>query len=506
MDSTYFPTIISFTPTLATTGVTTTPSLVARFNLDLDSDQINNHLNDHVLLVPETGGATIPLVLSSYNNFTLSLTPSGALTPNETYQITFLRTIKSSTGRSMTNNRSFVFLVDSYDIEQVTLLEPADSTAVAVPSFSWEVVTAGEAVEYTLELDVNTSFTTVATKGWTTTTSGTAVELGVELPLRAPYFWRVRAESVTGSTVGPWSDARSFFYGSFLTSTVDTRQVYTTTEVAQLLYDPLPDPPSHLATWPDLTFQFSKDLATGSVTASTVTFTSRSVDGFPTALESPVAHTLTVTHDTITITPELAKPLENTRYTVNFLRGITDIDGRALTPASYTLTATYRPHYVGIDVIHSGFGSLLVDLPDDVIHFHIFRNSLEVNRYFLYYDQRFAGGPTQQTVRNFIMPVALATYPMEKWVEYETVGQLLTLKMRDVLQNAGKMQRLADYTEQTSAEIIKAYRTAIDDAFREARARKAEWARHWAKPESALYGNFGGAIYDTVMTGHRRGL
>ena len=506
MDTTYFPTIISFTPTLATSGVTTTPSLVARFNLELDQDQILNHLNDHVLLIPETGGATIPLVLSSYTNSTLSLAPSGALTPNETYQITFLRTLRSATGRGMQNNRSFVFLVDTYDIGQVVLSEPADSTAVAVPTFSWNTLTAGEAIEYRLELDVNTSFTTVATKGWSTVTSGTAVELGVELPLRTPYFWRVRAESVSGDAVGPWSEARSFFYGSFLTSTVDTRQVYTTSEIAQLLYDPLPDPPSHLAEWPQLSFQFSKDLTTGTITSSTVKFTARSVDGYPNALEIPVDHTLSVSGGTITLVPELSRPLENTRYTISFLRGITDIEGRALEPQTYTLTGTYRPHYVGIDVIHSGFGTLLLDVPDDVIHFHIFRNSLEVNRYFLYYDQRFAGGPTQQTVRQFVMPASTGTYPMEKYVEHQTVGQLLTLKMRDVLQNAGKMQRLADYTEQTSAELIKAYRTAIEDAFREAMARKAEWARHWAKPESGLYGNFGGPIYDVVMEGHRRGL
>lgn len=503
MERSNFPSIISFSPNLAVTGVTTTPSLIAKFNMEMEETQFSS-LTSLVMLIAESDQSAIPLSFVSYGRKVLELAPTDPLTPNETYQITFNRGIRSIEGRGLQTNFQYVFQVNTYSIDQIELVTPADSTSVSVPNFYWNAVTATTgSVQYKIEIDVNSSFTTVGTRGWTTTTTQVSAALGVELPTRTAYYWRVRAEVVSGA-VGPWSDPRSFFYGSFLTASDDTRQVYQQTEPTKILYSGLPDQPSNLSAWPDMTFVFTRALSSGA--ASLITLTRRSVDGWPNDRETAVAATIAVSGTTLVITPT-DTILQNNRYTVTIPSTVTDTNGTPLgVPIKLTFTSTYSPHYCGVDVIQANLGMLLSEVSDDIIHFHIFRCSLDVNRDFLFWGSRVMGGPTEQMVRLMSMPGTMPTYAMEKWVEAKATMHLLTFEMMRVLKDAGKMQRLADYMEQTGADVIREFRALTQRAEQEANIWFPQWSKHWAVPDTSGLGTNRMPRVDRTMDPYRRGL
>jgi hypothetical protein len=514
MDRSYFPSIISFTPTLATTGVTTLPDLVAKFNMEVEATQFTDHLSEVVLLVSESSQEAIPLTYVSYLNKALTVQPASALTPGEAYQVTLSRNIVSVDGRGMGANRLYVFTVNSYDIPQVDLLTPADSTAVSDLTFTWSGVTwsGTGSIQYHVQLDVNTSFTTVATQGWETTTPLLTATVGTVLTTRIPYFWRVRAEEVSGTTVGPWSEARPLYYGSFLNASADSRQTYEQTEITRVDTSGLPDPDgpegylSNQSAYPSLSFTFTRDLASATVTPSTVTLTRHYVDGYPDAVRRAVPFTLTVSGADVTVTPQ--QPIVgNCKYTLTFSKTIEDILGAPLVKdIVYYWTSGYRPFYCQPDVIRADFGYLLIDVPDDLINFHIFRTSLDVNRDFLFYASRWMGGPSQALVRELTLPATIPTYAMEKYVEFKASERLLTAVLMGVLKDAGRMQRLADYSEQTNEGIVKEFRELIKTKSQEAAMWHSQWSRHWAHPVAGGFGTTSQPVFDSKMSRFRRDI
>jgi len=466
--TTYYPTVVGYEPNLDTENVDTRPVISVRFSVDLDPSEINTNegLARFVILTDESSETSVPVEYVSYSSCILSFQPSGYLTEGGSYQVTILRGIPSFDGRTMQFNRTFTFTVAANDVPQVTLLSPGDKTSHStVPAFRWSpiVYDTEYTVQYRIQVDTTTGFTTFDESGWTTLTTETSGLPDTALTQSLSYFWRVRAEIVSGDVTleGDWSEVRTFYLGTALQPSPSVQQTYVESVPFQVDTASIEYGLSNQTSFPSLVFTFTA--AVDSSTAGAVSFVRASVDGYPSSATTAVGGTVAVDGTTISIVPS-ESIIANTRYTVTFTTALTDTSGNAL-PQTYKMmfTSYYSPLYVGADVLRATFGGLLIDYPDDLLNFYAFRTSLDLNRFTL--SER---NPSEDSVRT---AVVIIEYAMERWVEHKTAERMITMKYYELLETADSMRRLGDFTEQRGARVLGELEAA--------RKREAAEAQYW---------------------------
>jgi hypothetical protein len=451
--SRFLPSLKSFSPTLSHTDVPVLPEIVARFSTEIDTSQVllDNDLNSVVLLISEDTARAYPVSFISYSDKTLKFAPQSNLVSGETYIVTILGSLRSPEGREMGVNRSWPFTVGDTEVPTVSLVAPADLTAYSdVPTLEWEAATVSTGtVNYLVELDETPQFLDPL---WDTTTSQTYADIGIALPTKRTYWWRVATSVTIGSedpVYGPPSDIWAFYLGSSISASPETQatSVSISTTTLQLVDSGFEDGDTNLLSWPDLTLTFSEEISSGSITSGSIYLRRESVDGWPTSDYFRVPADIVLDGDTITLTPsEVIR--NNTRYTL-VVKNLKDINDNSISFEMY-FTGRYKPLYTSVMVLRADFGELLANVSDDFINFHIYKASLDVNRYYIrwYHSTVWVNGPTEEAVRNFTF---IPTYDMQRWVEIEAIIRILGGILGTKITTSGKKRRLADFDIEESA-------------------------------------------------------
>ena len=137
---------------------------------------------------------------------------------------------------------------------------------------------------------------------------------------------------------------------------------------------------------------------------------------------------------------------------------------------------------MGSNVLRANFGRFLINVPEDLLNFHIYRVSLDVNRHWILYYNPLIGGPTEEQVRS---QVFLLSYAMERWVEHESAARILTMRYYELLDRVDTMKKLGDYTEEHGYHILKDIEDEIKRQKQLATAWISEFSRHRARVRSA---------------------
>jgi hypothetical protein len=492
----FFPAPINIEPNILTDFVSVRPTIMVQFNIELLVDLINSDqkLNQQVILVEESTDTTVPVSFIGYAQKILTFQPAQDLNPGSTYQVTILSTIQSEEGRQASANRSFVFLVSQSNIPGVTLLEPSNFTSTStVPIFSWEgvnVATTGSTgtLLYRVELDSTIAFKSTSSVGWTTLTSATSAIPGVQLAPSNHYFWRARAEFYTasGSGAGQWSTPFVWYYGTFLQPSPSTRQSYPSAVTFSLLDNSgFQNGLSNQLAFPSMIYTFSGSIDPNTVTSDTVYMSRESVDGWPTSARFLVSLNLTVQGNSLVITTS-DQIIPNSRYNLTISNTVADINGNNLVaPISVYFTSRYTPLYMGANVLRANFGKFIINTPEDLLNFHIFRVSLDVNRNWILYYNPLIGGPTEEQVR---AQVFLLSYAMERWVEHESAARILNVRFYELLDVADSMKRLGDYQEEHGRNLLRQLEEEILQQKKLATQWIAEFSRHRARIRSTRVG------------------
>jgi hypothetical protein len=489
----FFPAPVYMEPNILTTYVGTEPLIAIKFNIDLMVSQINSNegLNSQIILVEENTDTTIPVNFVDYQNQTLTFTPSQPLNPGSSYQVTILSTIQSSQGRQARANRSFVFIVSQSEIPQTVLLEPANYTSTStVGPFQWASVSVAStggtgSLLYRVELDRTVAFQSISSVGWSTLTAASSAMPGVYLTPGQHYFWRVRAEyyTDTGSGAGEWSTPFVWYYGTFLQPSPSTEQTYPLAVPFQISgWIGGESGLSNQSSFPPIIISFSSPVDATTVNSSTVLVTRESVDGWPDSSRTVVTSSVSVSGSLMYI--NIGDGIvTNSRYVIWLNPPLADIYGNQLTAQwSAYFTSRYSPMYLGISVLRANFGRFLINVPDDILNFQIYRVSLDVNRNWILYYNPLIGGPTETQVRGQVFIVG---YAMERWVEHESAVRVLTTRYYELLESVDQRRRLGDYEESQSSNLLKQLSDEIANQRKLATAWLAEFSRHRARVRTA---------------------
>jgi hypothetical protein len=225
-------------------------------------------------------------------------------------------------------------------------------------------------------------------------------------------------------------------------------------------------------------FTFSNPLDPSTVNADTVYMTREAVDGWPSTDKTLVSLNLSVSGKVLLITTtDHQRP--NSRYTLYITSDVHDAYGNPLDPPiTRYFTSKYTPMYMGSSVLRANFARFLVDVPEDLLNFHIFRVSLDVNRHWILYYNPLVGGPSEDQVRG---QTFILSYAMERWVEYETGARILLMRYYELLERVDSMKRLADYTEEHGYHILHDLQDEIKRQTALATQWVAEFSRHRAR-------------------------
>jgi hypothetical protein len=494
--ATYVPAIRQFAPTQADQNVPSSPQISARFSTDINQALVDtdDSLNQYVILLEEVSGVRYPVSYLSYDQQTLTFVPQSPLRAGYRYMVTILGTIPSPAGRTMGRDRSWVFQVSTANLSPVVLVSPSDMVSVAqTPTFEWEPAagtapTGTSVLLYNVEVDVTPEFASVGAYGWSTQTSGTTATPSAPLASGTTFWWRVTAGyvPVTGDTAwGPVSDYNSFYLGTFVVPDRGSR-VILPPQGFDLCHSSIANGSTNLQAWPPLVFDFTGQIDPTSVTSGSVFLIRRQVDDEPQTYPTPVNISCTVNGNTLTVVPT-DQLFNNGRYTI-YIEGLKSLAGDWSRDIKFYFTSWYFPLYVGVATVRSQFGRYLESYSDDFINFHIFRVSLDVNRYWIRaFNPGVLGGPPEQMVRGQMFTL---TWAMERWTEIESCYRILKQVYLDRLTDAGRMQKLGDYAQQTESRLLDSLQTELKRLQQEANLWVAEFSRKRARVRTGRKSEF----------------
>lgn len=370
-------TIISTTPSANQYNISCSPTILVEFSVDVAEDSV---VQERILVTRLSDKTILNIdnisVVNSVVSFTIvpdqDPTPMEELLQDSPYQVTILAGIESVLGDTTALNYSWVFYTGtSTQLTKPSISTPSTNSYVETLSFSWNTIT--DTVSYTLEISTDRIFSnpTVYTIYAPETTFVPEEDLAI-----GTYFARVRAEGVT---VSSWSDIIVFSYQV----TVDTNS----------------DPAIPGDLWISIINSFrllsvSPEHSSANKDISKVVFTfSNTLPAkedimWPVVESSPLygitLGTISGTWDreTDTTISYSASFDDNTTYTITFDNLFADSNDRLLDePIIYWFTTKLTPLYAYPRQLRtSKIGKLITNIPDDVLYYHLYRASMEVNR------------------------------------------------------------------------------------------------------------------------------
>jgi len=498
LSSAFIPTILTYSPTTASTGVGTLPNIDITFSRDMDTAQFtaSETLNTLFSLVELSTDASYDLSYSNYDSdsFILTLVPATALIPGETYQVLARQTIQSSTGRTLPRNYTWDFTVNGSTLGMPTLIFPQNETIhSAMPTLSWSSVAS--ASSYDLVISTTPRFST-AVLSVNVPTSTTYSPNSSAFTVNTEYFWRVRAAAAT--TTGAWSTGiTSFYYGAFTPTAYDSRLTTPYEGLFGVIAVTPPDGTTNLAAWPTMLVSFSNSIVASSATSSTVYLYYEPSDGDPAVLPGYLNGGITIASSSIVFTPS-GDISENMRYTLNIV-SIQSSNGTQLDSLYQVyFTGKYNPLYADVLSIRAMCGLFVATFTDDLINTHIHQASIDCNR-----TQDLASDTTLTTLKTSISNV---TYDMIRYVRAKAAFSLLQLRYFEMLEEADTRKTLGDFTVDIGAgsitelgKLLTKYGAEVerlenvirdDRVLPEVGTRSSQWNRDERLSDTSLAGLF----------------
>jgi hypothetical protein len=513
------PTILYMEPSLSTDSVDTLPTIMLVFSTDMKPSSVNNSIavNTGLTLLPDGSDTGITVDFISYSNRRLRFKPTTSLSPGIYRVIVEAKAngFVNLTGRPLSTTKSFAFSVGGTPIqlEEIIPVSPSNGGVVtSLPTLRIYAPTVPSTGSTVVEFEVSDApyFTTLTWNG-SITTSGSgyyASNLNPSLFLSdRTYYWRARLKNSVQA--GAWTDVQNFYFGSELQVFADSRRNIPDPPEFQLvnylesdLYD--------LIAWPSLVFTFTNPVATSGASgwtfdSSLLQFTEVDVNGGHSA---SVAGSWTVLSATgIQFLPTDVMPKANTRYTIKIPdNALYSVSGDALEYFEVYFTGKYTPLYAVPLQLRAIFGSLVSDVSDDLLAYHLYRASLEANwRNTLL---------TNVTLDPLFYPLTPKTaqleyqtmddyYTVHLWVMYEAMIQILQLKLYEFVPSADGKLEIADYAETiSSANILKFLTDQIKWLRQKQKEYEAFFSRRMAKPRAGLKASrFGMAVEDIFDRG-----
>lgn len=438
--------------------VPTLPQITVRFNQPLRVDAVNTDtgINQYVILVRMDTDQPVPVTFTSWtgSSRTLAFTPAAELAPGATYQVTIRKEVPSSSGRSMTMDRTWAFQTGLTTLGQVALREPGDSTAfVQPPVLSWNPV---DAEDVTYEVQLSTDWQFGADPLWATevtpeNSGPISVEIGAVLNSQCAYYWRVRA--VTAAVCGAWSDVRAFWIGDANQTEPSTIQSYHP-ESDFVVQDLFPDGlPGNLAEWPRLGAIFSQAIDPDSIYVQLMV-SPMETDNW-TSVEAEAS--LNEAGNVLTVTPS-GEIAQNSRYQLLLGPGIRSYAGEYIAPLTTAFLGPIQPFYGSVSEVRSLMRGVVVDYTDGEITRYLWHGSLDIHRLLRSaYDLRL---PTLDDLVQYTPDNEF--WHLHQYVNYYAAVEILQGYYQDVLADAGQRTDLGNVSIQVDTRVLEAIQARIN--------------------------------------------
>lgn len=449
--------LINVSPDGSERVVTSAPNITLTWSNSIKTEQFSTEslLQSFVILNNLSTGARIGLSYVGYDPDTRTVTlTAGSLESGQNYQILVKKGIRDIHGRAHPIDRTWEFTMASTGLTAPLIITPVDKGVTSVaPNFSWSNL----GTNYHILIDNNPSFNSPLVDE---VINDDNYNPSVVYEFDTTYFWKVRA--ITGSASGDWSDTKSFYLSSTPTAHP------TTSNTPQIFYlqssgiNGLYEPNTNLLAWPNISFNFSDDLADlvdlNALIHKVSVLPRNDLDATPQAVSGEWG----VTGSTLSFTP-LEDIETNTRYVLSFTPKNTS--GKTLEKYQTFFTGKYTPYYTDLMSVKALLGREAAMHSDDLLNWIIHRSSLEANAIYLATlgtTTPLVGveGITETEIR---IP-QLKSHIVMRWVTAAAAVAILKKALNDELRNVGRSRKLADYSESLDADFIKAIQEAIKNA------------------------------------------
>ena len=475
----YLPTLVDYSPVNVSNSLS--PEIYCKFNVKLRSDVFSTEgVNRYFSLFDESSKTLISLTFmrSEQEGKALRFYPNADLETNRTYTLNISVELPSKDNRKCDTGNTFSFTTKGSYIKAPVLLSPGYDAITPYPDFAWSIPavsgTLSGSLVYELQICSNERFSE-STGEFQYGPSAFVVSGNVystDLEDTHNYYWRVRAASLSGSSMdyGDWSGVSKFYLGSSsYTETQDftlmnkvadtvTFGAVSNTEVISVNGD------SNVASWPDLSIRTNLEVS--------MSLKRRSIDGYPDGYWREVAG------ETIQITGSVAGYVFDPAASIipNHLYKL-EISSSGVVTHTLIFSSRYTPLYASIYQVRNQLGDYIADMSDDEIYLNIMRVSLTANRHYYIYNPGIAPyyAPLESAIRNLV--IANVPYAMGMWVEAESCARILSAKSTSMAYEFGHTSRLADFSEDNDVELLKTLRTIASNFRKDAEKWLAEFSK-----------------------------
>lgn len=518
------PIITHVNPSLENPALNTYPEIELHFTTSMIADSLNTdvQVNKVIRFFEEGTDTEIALEYVSYDDTlkVLKVTPVTALTAGSVYTV-LIQSLRdgflSFGGRPLGADRTFKFSVSSWSLPVLSPIYPGNGDTVNLhPSFKVYVPPFSAPTGNVVTLEVVASETSYFTEPllWegSLTASGNTLHSITAFPAfdsNKTYYWKARLK---GSLLysSPWTKIQNYYFGESAVIFEDSKRHDDDNTRFYITSTGFEDGLANQASWPELTFTFSKALPTtgSSFDASYFLATYESADG---SIPQALAGTWSIDDEyTVRFTPSNSIA-SNVRYRFYIKGTLKDNEGYSLAEntTEYYFSGKYTPLYALPIQLRSSFGSLVEDVSDDLLCMHLYRASLDANfrarlQPFVSIDPYiFFTGPVLGELRTAAYE---SIYAVHMWVITKATISVLNLKLYETIPNADGKLQIGDFSQNMiSSSVLKFIGDKIKSLEKQLHEYEAIFSRRAVRPRAPIKASsYPSDVYPIFDMGFRR--
>ena len=502
---TTIPSVTLVTPSELHPSLSTTPDINIYFSTPMMVSSLSNSalVNKALTLIEDGTDLITQLTFISYTsgNRVLKVVPNSSLVPGSTYHLqiqTRPDCFLSLGGRSLNTTTTYPIKVTNYKYPVPQAVSPGASVVLSTPPiFELFVVSptlpSGEIGYIQTEISDTGYFNTTglfqvyqsAIVSGTTNYSFTPVLTYTDNQV---YWWRSRLYSQSYSS--EWSEIYNFRYvAPYVPPVLDSLQSYVDLSSGIFtVVGAFDNGQANLQAWPDLTFYSTFPIALPIYGPSGTVLDWSGPTGSMTVYQQPVDGQVAYTPtpgfwDFISASGCIFYPTNgisrNTRYQIIFGKGIQSVTlpyTRFEDDFTFSFSGPYTPLYAWPTQLRALFGSYVSDVSEDLLCYHLYRASMEANRYTLLFPWITIDPNTIYSMSPSMMDLQTSNYNMvysiHMWVIHKAMETLLIMKIYELAPCTDGKFKLGDYSQSlTSSNTLKFLKEMLDDV----RRRRAEY-------------------------------
>jgi hypothetical protein len=513
---TTIPSILHVSPTSIDPSTSVRPEIQITFSTDMMVSSLNNDtLINRLFNLIETDTdnlITLEYVRYTSSSKTLVVKPTEDLSPGKNYQLssgTPKDAALSLGGRSLSSSKIFNIAIGSYVYPTpITVLPGNGSVLSSVPTYNVFVAPYSSPSGDIVFLDFQFSDTGYFSANPFLTTLSQPLTGGVLNYLCQPsiayttgktYWWRTRIRS--SSATSEWSEVSNFLFDTspLITPILDNLTSPISDDSILSITSAFDSGSSNLSSWPDLTFTSSFPLAyqlsppTGFWVGPTgqMHVYGQPVDGQTGYI--PVAGSWTFYSATgFAFIPE-SMMATNIRYVVVFDQSI-----KSLSPPYYTIgndlnfkfSGRYIPLYAWPVQMRAMFGNYVSNMSDDLLCYHLYRASLEANRYTRLFPTVsidpgiFMNTPT---IGNLQLNTYNDVYSIHMFTMYKAMEFILQMGIFETITCADGSTKIGDFSQNmTSSNVLRFMRDTLKDITQKRAEYELLFSRKSGRPRTPI--------------------